>query len=135
KAGNGIELNLDLVPQRDEGMTAYEMMLSESQERMLFVVEPDKEEQAKEIFARWGLDCVNVGRVTNDGRLRLIKDGEVVGDMPVSALVDESPVYHKPSRVPEYYVENGSVDTTRYPEVTDLEDALLKVLASPTVAS
>lgn len=135
KAGNGMELNLDLVPQREEGMTAYEMMLSESQERMLFVVEPDKEEQAKEIFRRWGLDCVNVGRVTDDGRLRLIKDGEVVADMPVSALVDECPVYNKPSRVPEYYVKNGAIDTTRYPEVTDLEDALLKLLASPTIAS
>jgi len=135
KAGNGMELNLDLVPQREEGMTAYEMMLSESQERMLFVVEPDKEEQAKAIFERWGLHCVNVGRVTDDGRLRLIKDGEVVGDIPVRALVDDCPVYHKPSRVPEYYVKNASVDTTRYPEVTDLEDALLKVLGSPTVAS
>lgn len=116
-------------------MTAYEMMLSESQERMLFVVEPDKEEQAKAIFERWGLHCVNVGKVTDDGRLRLIKDGEVVGDMPVRALVDDCPVYEKPSRVPEYYVQNGTIDTTRYPEVTDLEDALLKVLGSPTIAS
>ncbi|GFR38549.1 phosphoribosylformylglycinamidine synthase subunit PurL [Insulibacter thermoxylanivorax] len=135
KAGNGMELNLDAVPQREEGMTAYEMMLSESQERMLFVVEPDKEEQAKEIFARWGVPCVKVGRVTDDGRLRLIKDGEAAGDMPVSALVDECPVYHKPSRIPEYYVKNGSVDTTRYPEVKDLGDALLKLLASPNIAS
>lgn len=135
KAGNGMELNLDAVPQREPGMTAYEMMLSESQERMLFVVEPDKEEQAKAIFERWGLHCVNVGKVTDDGRLRLIKDGEVVGDMPVRALVDDCPVYEKPSRVPEYYVQNGTIDTTRYPEVTDLEDALLKVLGSPTIAS
>ena len=135
KAGNGMELNLDLVPQREPGMTAYEMMLSESQERMLFVVEPDKEEQAKAIFERWGLHCVNVGRVTDDGRLRLIKDGEVAGDIPVRALVDECPVYHKPSRIPEYYVKNASVDTTRYPEVTDVQDALLKLLASPSIAS
>jgi len=135
KAGNGMELNLDAVPQREEGMTAYEMMLSESQERMLFVVEPDKEEQAKAIFERWGLHCANVGRVTDDGRLRLIKDGEVVGDMPVRALVDECPVYNKPSRVPEYYVANGSIDTTRYAEVKDVQEALLKLLASPTIAS
>jgi phosphoribosylformylglycinamidine synthase len=135
KAGNGMELNLDLVPQRETGMTAYEMMLSESQERMLFVVEPDKEEQAKAIFERWGLPCVKVGRVTDDGRLRLIKDGEVVGDIPVRALVDECPVYHKPSRIPEYYVKNASVDTTRYPEVADVQDALLKLLASPSIAS
>lgn len=135
KAGNGMELNLDLVPQRETGMTPYEMMLSESQERMLFVVKPEHEAQAKEIFDRWGIPCVKVGKVTDDGRLRLIHRGEVVGDMPVRALVDECPVYHKPSEVPAYYVENAKVDTTRYPEVTDLGAALEKVLASPTVAS
>ncbi len=135
KAGNGMELHLDRVPQRESGMTAYEMMLSESQERMLFVVEPDKEEQAKAIFARWGLHCINVGNVTDDGRLRLIHHGEEVGNMPVTALVDECPVYNKPSRVPAYYEANAAIDTTRYPEVTDLNDALLRVMGSPTVAS
>ncbi|MFD0694389.1 phosphoribosylformylglycinamidine synthase subunit PurL [Paenibacillus sp. GCM10027628] len=135
KAGNGMELYLDEVPQREEGMTAYEMMLSESQERMLFVVEPKHEAQAKGIFERWGLHCAKVGKVTDDGRLRLIHHGEVVGDMPVGALVDECPVYNKPSQVPAYYEANASIDTTRYPEVTDLADALKAVLASPTVAS
>lgn len=135
KAGNGMELYLDEVPQREEGMTAYEMMLSESQERMLFVVRPEHEEQAKAIYKRWGLDCVKVGKVTDDGRLKLFHRGELVGDMPVTALVDECPVYHKPSRVPAYYEASAAIDTTRYPEVTDLADALLKVLASPTVAS
>lgn len=135
KAGNGMELYLDEVPQREEGMTAYEMMLSESQERMLFVVRPEHEEQAKSIYKRWGLDCVKVGKVTDDGRLKLFHRGELVGDMPVKALVDECPVYHKPSRVPAYYEASAAIDTTRYPEVTDLADALLKVLASPTVAS
>jgi phosphoribosylformylglycinamidine synthase len=103
KAGNGMELYLDEVPQREEGMTPYEMMLSESQERMLFVVEPRHEAQAKAIFERWGLICAKVGKVTDDGRLRLIQHGQVVGDMPVAALVDECPVYNKPSREPEYY--------------------------------
>ncbi|MBD0383330.1 phosphoribosylformylglycinamidine synthase subunit PurL [Paenibacillus sedimenti] len=135
KAGNGMELYLDEVPQREEGMTAYEMMLSESQERMLFVVEPKHEAQAKGIFERWGLHCAKVGKVTDDGRLRLIHHGEVVGDMPVGALVDECPVYNKPSKVPAYYEANASIDTTRYPEVTDLTDALKQVLASPTVAN
>lgn len=135
KAGNGMELYLDEVPQREEGMTAYEMMLSESQERMLFVVEPQHEAQAKGIFERWGLHCAKVGKVTDDGRLRLIHHGEVVGDMPVGALVDECPVYDKPNAVPAYYEANARIDTTRYPEVTDLEDALKRVLASPTVAS
>jgi phosphoribosylformylglycinamidine synthase II len=135
KAGNGMELYLDEVPQREEGMTAYEMMLSESQERMLFVVEPKHEAQAQEIFERWGLHCAKVGKVTDDGRLRLIHHGETVADMPVGALVDECPVYNKPSAVPAYYEQNAHIDTTRYPEVTKLTDALKQVLASPTVAS
>lgn len=135
KAGNGLELYLDQVPQREEGMTPYEMMLSESQERMLFVVEPKDEAQAQEIFDRWGVICCKVGKVTDDGRLKLFHHGEVVGDMPVTALVDECPVYDKPSAVPAYYIENESVDTLRYEEVTDLGGALRTVLGSPTVAS
>ncbi|MFC3770918.1 phosphoribosylformylglycinamidine synthase subunit PurL [Paenibacillus sp. GCM10012303] len=135
KAGNGMELYLDEVPQREEGMTPYEMMLSESQERMLFVVKPEHEAQATEIFERWGLICAKVGKVTDDGRLKLFHQGQLVGDMPVKALVDECPVYNKPSKVPAYYEQQASVDTTRYAEVTDLTDALKQVLASPTVAS
>ncbi|WP_059050618.1 phosphoribosylformylglycinamidine synthase subunit PurL [Paenibacillus senegalimassiliensis] len=135
KAGNGLELYLDEVPQREEGMTAYEMMLSESQERMLFVVEPKDEAQAREIFERWGVICAKVGKVTDDGRLKLYHHGEVVGDMPVTALVDECPIYDKPSAVPAYYEQNANVDTLRYDEVKDLGAALDQVLASPTVAS
>lgn len=135
KAGNGLELYLDQVPQREEGMTAYEMMLSESQERMLFVVEPKDEAQALEIFERWGVICAKVGKVTDDGRLKLYHHGEVVGDMPVTALVDECPIYNKPSAVPAYYEQNAHVDTLRYDEVQDLGAALDQVLASPTVAS
>ncbi|WP_080832852.1 phosphoribosylformylglycinamidine synthase subunit PurL [Cohnella massiliensis] len=135
KAGNGMELYLDEVPQREEGMTAYEMMLSESQERMLFVTEPQHEAQAKAIFERWGLHCAKVGKVTDDGRLRLFHKGEQVADMPVKALVDDCPVYNKPSKVPDYYLKNGSVDTTRYEQVADLKDALKKVLGSPSLAS
>ncbi|WP_068787288.1 phosphoribosylformylglycinamidine synthase subunit PurL [Paenibacillus phocaensis] len=135
KAGNGLELYLDQVPQREEGMTAYEMMLSESQERMLFVVEPKDEAQAREIFERWGVICAKVGKVTDDGRLKLFHHGELVGDMPVTALVDECPIYDKPSEVPAYFEQNASVDTTRYEEVRDLGAALEQVLASPSVAS
>lgn len=135
KAGNGLELYLDQVPQREDGMTAYEMMLSESQERMLFVVEPKDEAQAMEIFERWGVICAKVGKVTDDGRLKLLHHGEVVGDMPVHALVDECPIYDKPSSVPAYYEQQAHVDTNRYDEVTDLNGALKSILASPTVAS
>ncbi|MFC5702458.1 phosphoribosylformylglycinamidine synthase subunit PurL [Cohnella faecalis] len=135
KAGNGMELYLDEVPQREEGMTAYEMMLSESQERMLFVTEPHHEAQAKAIFERWGLHCAKVGKVTDDGRLRLFHQGEQVADMPVKALVDDCPIYEKPSKVPEYYLKNGSIDTNGYEQVTDLTGALKKVLGSPSLAS
>lgn len=135
KAGNGMELYLDEVPQREEGMTPYEMMLSESQERMLFVVKPEHEAQAKAIFERWGLICAKVGKVTDDGNLKLFHKGELVGVLPVKALVDECPVYNKPSKVPAYYEQQASVDTTRYAEVSDLTDALKQILASPTVAS
>lgn len=135
KAGNGLELYLDQVPQREEGMTPYEMMLSESQERMLFVVEPKHEEQAREIFERWGVICAKVGKVTDDGRLKLIHHDEVVGDMPVKALVDECPIYNKPSQEPAYYKEQAAVDTLRYEEVKDLGGALKKVLGSPSLAS
>lgn len=135
KAGNGLELYLDEVPQREEGMTPYEMMLSESQERMLFVIEPQHEAQAREIFERWGVICAKVGKVTDDGRLRLFHKGEQVADMPVKALVDECPVYNKPSAEPAYYREGASVDTAAFSEITDLTGALKQVLASPTVAS
>lgn len=135
KAGNGLELYLDQVPQREEGMTPYEMMLSESQERMLFVVEPKHEAQAREIFERWGVVCAKVGKVTDDGRLKLIHHDEVVGDMPVKALVDECPIYNKPSQEPAYYQEQAAVDTLRYEEVKDLGGALKKLLGSPSLAS
>jgi phosphoribosylformylglycinamidine synthase II len=135
KAGNGLELYLDEVPQRETGMTPYEMMLSESQERMLFVVEPQHEAQAKEIFDRWGIICAKVGKVTDDGRLRLFHQGEEVADMPVKALVDECPVYNKPSSEPASFRESAAIDTAAFDEITDLNGALEKVLASPTVAS
>lgn len=98
KAGSGIEMNLDLVPQRETGMTPYEMMLSESQERMLLVVEKGREDEIKAIFEHWNLHAVEVGVVTDDRRLRLLHNGEVVADVPVDALAEDAPVYHKPSR-------------------------------------
>ncbi|MEF2246517.1 phosphoribosylformylglycinamidine synthase subunit PurL [Paenibacillus sp. IITD108] len=135
KAGNGLELYLDEVPQRELGMTAYEMMLSESQERMLFVIEPQHEAQAREIFDRWGIICAKVGKVTDDGRLRIFHKGEEVADMPVKALVDDCPVYNNSSAEPAYYSENGKLDSSDFAEITDLNKALEQVLASPTVAS
>ena len=105
KAGSGIEMNLDLVPQRETGMTAYEMMLSESQERMLIVVKKGREQEIVELFEKYGLEAVTVGKVTDDKMLRLIHKGEVVAEVPVDALAEDAPVYHKPSSEPAYFRE------------------------------
>lgn len=105
KAGSGIEMNLDLIPQRETGMSAYEMMLSESQERMLLVIEKGREQEIIDIFEKYDLEAVSVGHVTDDKMLRLLHQGEVVCELPVDALAEEAPVYHKPSSEPAYYRE------------------------------
>jgi phosphoribosylformylglycinamidine synthase subunit PurL len=98
RAGTGIEIDLDLVPQREAGMTAYEMMLSESQERMLIVAERGRERQVLEIFQRWDLDAVIIGRVTGDRKLRVMHKGQLVAEIPNSALTDEAPRYNRPQK-------------------------------------
>jgi phosphoribosylformylglycinamidine synthase subunit PurL len=98
RAGTGIEIDLDLVPQREAGMTAYEMMLSESQERMLIVAERGRERQVLEIFQRWDLDAVIIGRVTGDRKLRVMHKGQLVAEIPNSALTDEAPHYNRPQK-------------------------------------
>ncbi|ERI08673.1 phosphoribosylformylglycinamidine synthase subunit PurL [Aneurinibacillus aneurinilyticus] len=135
KAGNGIELNLDLVPQREKGMTPYEMMLSESQERMLVVVEKGREDEVKKIFDKWGLHSVVIGRVTDDGTLRLLHKGEVAAEVPVDSLAEDAPVYYKPSKEPAYYSEYAGVDTLNIAEPSDYNETLKQVLSAPTVAS
>lgn len=136
KAGNGIEMNLDLVPQREAGMSAYEMMLSESQERMLLVVEKGRETEVYDIIEKWGLHAAEVGRVTDDGMLRLLHRGEVVADVPVDSLAEEAPVYHKPSKVPAYYEKNATVDPlAAIAEPADLNATLKQVLRQATIAS
>ncbi|MDF2682270.1 MAG: phosphoribosylformylglycinamidine synthase subunit PurL [Brevibacillus sp.] len=136
KAGNGIEMNLDLVPQREAGMSAYEMMLSESQERMLVVVEKGKEAEAIAIFDKWGLASAVVGKVTEDSLLRLLHNGEVVAEVPVNSLADDAPVYHRPSAVPAYYEANANVDAVAaINQPLDLNETLKSLLAQPTVAN
>src|SRR3977135_1872570 len=96
RAGNGIEIDLSLVPQRETGMSAYEMLLSESQERMLIVAHKGREREVGDIFRKWDLDAVVIGQVRDDGRMRVSHSGEVVCDVPVQALTDEAPVYERP---------------------------------------
>ncbi|NLP52637.1 phosphoribosylformylglycinamidine synthase subunit PurL [Bacillus sp. RO1] len=134
KAGSGIEMNLDLVPQRETGMTGYEMMLSESQERMLIVVEAGREHEAHEIVSKYGLEAVAIGKVTDDKKLRLVHKGEVIADVPVDALAEEAPVYHKPSSEPAYYREFQEMEVA-VPEVADYEETLVSLLKQPTIAS
>ncbi|WP_249712641.1 AIR synthase-related protein, partial [Bacillus cereus] len=102
KAESGVEMNLDLVPQREPGMTAYEMMLSESQERMLLVVKKGREDEIKAIFDKYDLDAVAIGRVTDDKMLRLLHKGQVVAEVPADALIEDAPVYHHMAAEPAY---------------------------------
>ncbi len=101
RAGNGIELDLTLVPQREEGMSAYEIMLSESQERMLIVAHRGRERQVVDIFRRWDLDAVVIGRVTDTGNVVVIHHGERLADIPSKLLTDEAPRYERPMRAPD----------------------------------
>jgi len=134
KAGTGIEMNLDLVPQRETGMTAYEMMLSESQERMLLVVKAGREGEIQEIFKKYDLDCVAIGKVTDDKMLRLLHKGEVVAEIAADALAEDAPVYHKPSSEPAYYREFQAMNM-EVPQVENLEETLIQLLKQPTIAS
>ncbi|MEC3608681.1 phosphoribosylformylglycinamidine synthase subunit PurL [Bacillus glycinifermentans] len=134
KAGSGIEMNLDLIPQRETGMTPYEMMLSESQERMLLVIERGREQEIIDIFDKHDLEAVAVGRVTDDKMLRLFHKGEIVAELPVDALAEDAPVYHKPSKVPAYYKEFLETDVPA-PKVDDAKETLLSLLQQPTIAS
>lgn len=134
KAGSGVEMNLDLVPQRETGMSAYEMMLSESQERMLLVVKKGREDEIKAIFDKYDLDAVAIGRVTDDKMLRLLHKGQVVAEVPADALAEDAPVYHKPSAEPAYYAQFQTIENTE-PAVTDYKETLIALLKAPTIAS
>src|SRR5687767_15995614 len=101
RAGTGIELDLSLVPQREQNMTAYEMLLSESQERMLIVAHSGREREVVDIFRKWDLDAVVIGCVRDKKRMQVIHNGETVADIPVSALTDEAPLYQRPMATPK----------------------------------
>lgn len=134
KAGTGMTMNLDHIPQREENMTAYEMMLSESQERMLLVVEKGREEEIAAVFRKYDLEAVAVGEVTDTKRFRLEHHGEVAADVPVDSLAEDAPVYHQPSRVPGYYEEFQRMEDYK-PVVSDYTKTLLELLQQPTIAS
>jgi len=130
KGGSGIELNLDKVPCREKGMTPYEMMLSESQERMLMVLKPGREAEAEKIFRKWELDFAVIGITTDTKRLVLTFKGETVADIPVAALADEAPLYERPWVEPAHAKPLGAVA-----ECASVGAALQALVASPDLAS
>jgi phosphoribosylformylglycinamidine synthase len=130
KGGSGIELDLDRVPCREKGMTPYEMMLSESQERMLMVLKPGREKEAENIFKKWELDFAVIGITTDTKRLVLKFKGETVADIPVSALADEAPLYERPWQEPPRPAPLGLIA-----EPKSITDTLAKLIASPDLAS
>jgi len=129
KGGVGFELNLDNVPQRETGMTPYEMCLSESQERMLMVLKPGREEMAKAIFEKWELDFAVIGEITDTGKLTLTFGGEVVGDMPINSLVEDAPEYERPYK---YTPKRESADVAA---PADLGKAVLDLVGGPNLCS
>ncbi|HET7412841.1 MAG TPA: phosphoribosylformylglycinamidine synthase subunit PurL [Pararhizobium sp.] len=132
KGDLGIELDLDKVPVRESNMSAYEMMLSESQERMLMVLRPEKEAEAEAIFRKWGLDFAIVGRTTNDLRFRVLHNGEQVANLPIKELGDEAPEYDRPWREPGQF---SAMPPESFAEPEDYAATLLKIVGSPNNSS
>ena len=134
RGGVGIDIDLDKVPQRETGMTAYEMLLSESQERMLIVAEKGREEEVFQVFRKWGLDAVTIGVVTPDGQLRIRHLGEVVAEIPNPALADEAPKYDRPHNVKPHRRAPLEAPAQLH-RSTDLSGDLLRLVASPDLCS
>lgn len=135
RAGTGIEIELDKVPQRAPGMSSYEIMLSESQERMLIIVHKGREEEVKRIFDKWDLPWAEIGFVTDTGNMVVKHHGRVVADIPARKIADESPVYVREAREPEYLKQVRSFTLAGVPEIQDPVAALKTLLAWPTIAS
>ncbi len=133
RGGVGIEIELDRVPQREAGMSAYEIMLSESQERMLLVAEKGREHEVFRVFEKWGLDAVEVGKVTTDNKLRVLQHGEVVAEIPNPALTDEAPVYKRPLARWEPPVPRDMPESIKLGGSKELTQNLKQLLASPNI--
>ena len=135
RGGVGIEIELDLVPQRETGMTPYEIMLSESQERMLLVAEKGREDEVFRVFSKWGLDAVTIGRVTGTGCLRVLEHGKVVAEITNTALTDDAPLYNRPLARWEPSVPREKPDAIQLNAATDYTENLKRMLASPNICS
>jgi phosphoribosylformylglycinamidine synthase subunit PurL len=139
RGGAGVEIDVSLVPQRETGMTPYEIMLSESQERMLLVVKRGREAEVERVFDKWDLHASHIGEVTSDGQLRVKERGTVVAQIPNGALTDEAPVYHRPMAVPEYLAEARRLDLDALATSSEAKrtagEVLLALLGTPAIGS
>ncbi len=135
RGGTGVELDLSIVPLREQGMSPYEILLSESQERMLLVVKKGREKEVEGIFSRWDLDAVVIGRVTKDRQFRALFNGTEVACIPISALTSEAPVYNRSAERPKDQDEVQTLDLKKIAEPEDLGEALKRLLDSPNLAS
>ncbi|HEV2400770.1 MAG TPA: phosphoribosylformylglycinamidine synthase subunit PurL [Candidatus Sulfotelmatobacter sp.] len=135
RGGVGIEIELDHVPQRETGMTPYEIMLSESQERMLLVAQKGREHEVYRVFEKWGLDAVEIGKVTTGSKLRVLEHGKVVAEIPNEALTDDAPVYKRPLARWETPVPREKPENIQFGQKSDFTSTLKQLLASPNICS
>ena len=135
RGGAGVEIDVSLVPQRETGMTPYEIMLSESQERMLLVVKKGREAEVERIFDKWDLHAVHIGYVTDDGRMRVKEKGTVVAEIPNSALTDDAPLYRRPMSEPAYLKDAQVLDLAALGSPASAGEVFRRLLASPNIAS
>src|SRR5215207_8519825 len=134
RAGTGLELDLTLVPQRETGMTAYEMMLSESQERMLIVAKSGREKQVVDIFKKWELDAVVIGKVVEGHHLKVFHNGVLEAEIPVDTVTDAAPKYNRPMDGSKFKIKNSEFKIEdRQPKTEDLGEALKMLLAAPNI--
>src|SRR4051812_1690668 len=135
RGGWGIEIDVGKVPRRETGMTPYEIMLSESQERMVAVAKAGREQEVLDIFHKWDLDAAVIGRVTDTGHVVILDDGKTVADLPVKPLTDGAPIYDRPIKRPEWLDALQAFDPLSVPAPKDLGAALSELIARPTIAS
>src|SRR5256884_2688700 len=135
RGGTGIEIELDRVPQRETGMTPYEIMLSESQERMLLVAQKGREQEVFRVFEKWGLDAVEVGRVTSDSKMRVLDHGKMVAEIPNEPLTDDAPLYKRPLERWDPPVPREMPEDIKIGETDDLTGNMKRLLASPNISS
>ncbi|ADH60386.1 phosphoribosylformylglycinamidine synthase II [Thermoanaerobacter mathranii subsp. mathranii str. A3] len=135
RGGVGMEIDLDKVPLREKEMTPYEIMLSESQERMLVVVEKGKEEDVQKVFKKWGLNAATIGKITDDGMIRVIKEGKIVAEVPAKSLTEGAPQYVREEEVPKWQEDVNKLDINEVKPPEDMNKALKDVISSLNIAS